>query len=170
MNRMMSNARSAPALKRDIVLGGDCIDVMNSLPVESVDLVFADPPYNLQLKGELHRPDNSKVDAVDDHWDQFDSFRAYDEFTHAWLKAARRVLKPHGAIWVIGSYHNIFRVGAAVQNTGFWILNDVVWRKSNPMPWLPIWVARWHWLQPQTSFSSTNRSCSLAPGTGMRFR
>ena len=134
MNRMMSNARSAPALKRDIVLGGDCIDVMNSLPAESVDLVFADPPYNLQLKGELHRPDNSKVDAVDDHWDQFDSFRAYDEFTHAWLKAARRVLKPHGAIWVIGSYHNIFRVGAAVQNTGFWILNDVVWRKSNPMP------------------------------------
>jgi len=134
MTNMKSKVRGAPALKKDIVLGGDCIEVMNSLPPESVDLVFADPPYNLQLKGELHRPDNSKVDAVDDHWDQFDSFRAYDEFTHEWLKAARRVLKPHGAIWVIGSYHNIFRVGAAIQNTGYWILNDVVWRKSNPMP------------------------------------
>jgi modification methylase len=96
--------------------------------------VFADPPYNLQLKGDLHRPNNSLVDAVDDHWDQFDSFRAYDEFTRAWLTEARRVLKPDGAIWVIGSYHNIFRVGAILQDLGFWILNDVVWRKTNPMP------------------------------------
>jgi modification methylase len=116
------------------ILAGDCIEVMNALPENSVDLIFADPPYNLQLKGDLHRPDNSKVDAVDDDWDQFDSFHAYDEFTTEWLKAARRILKPNGAIWVIGSYHNIFRVGAALQNQGYWILNDVVWRKSNPMP------------------------------------
>jgi len=116
------------------ILAGDCIEVMNALPENSVDLIFADPPYNLQLKGDLHRPDNSKVDAVDDDWDQFDSFRAYDAFTTDWLKAARRILKPNGAIWVIGSYHNIFRVGAALQNQGYWILNDVVWRKSNPMP------------------------------------
>ena len=116
------------------ILAGDCIEVMNALPENSVDLIFADPPYNLQLKGDLHRPDNSKVDAVDDDWDQFDSFRAYDEFTTEWLKAARRILKPNGAIWVIGSYHNIFRVGAALQIQGYWILNDVVWRKSNPMP------------------------------------
>ena len=116
------------------ILSGDCIDVMNSLPAESVDLVFADPPYNLQLKGDLHRPDNSKVDAVDDDWDKFDSFKVYDEFSRAWLKAAQRILKPNGAIWVIGSYHNIFRVGTCLQDAGFWILNDVVWRKSNPMP------------------------------------
>lgn len=116
------------------ILCGDCIEIMNRLPEASVDLVFADPPYNLQLKGELHRPDNSKVDAVDDHWDKFDTFAAYDRFTRDWLKAARRVLKPNGAIWVIGSYHNIFRVGATLQDQGFWILNDVVWRKSNPMP------------------------------------
>jgi modification methylase len=124
----------ADSLPLNSILAGECIDVMNSLPENSVDLVFADPPYNLQLKGDLHRPDNSKVDAVDDDWDQFDSFRAYDEFTTDWLKAARLILKPNGAIWVIGSYHNIFRVGAALQNQGYWILNDVVWRKSNPMP------------------------------------
>ena len=116
------------------ILDGDCIEVMNSLPAGSVDLIFADPPYNLQLKGDLHRPDNSLVDAVDDHWDQFSSFEAYDRFTKAWLAAAKRLLKPNGAIWVIGSYHNIFRVGAALQDQGFWLLNDVVWRKSNPMP------------------------------------
>ncbi|GFE49209.1 methyltransferase [Roseobacter cerasinus] len=116
------------------ILDGDCIKVMNSLPEASVDLIFADPPYNLQLKGELHRPDNSRVDAVDDAWDQFSSFAAYDKFTRDWLAAAQRLLKPNGAIWVIGSYHNIFRVGAALQDAGFWILNDVVWRKSNPMP------------------------------------
>ncbi len=126
--------KEAQELPLNQILPGDCIKVMNSLPEASVDLIFADPPYNLQLKGDLHRPDNSKVDAVDDSWDHFDSFRAYDRFTRAWLKAARRLLKPHGAIWVIGSYHNIFRVGAAMQNEGFWILNDVVWRKSNPMP------------------------------------
>jgi modification methylase len=124
----------AGSLPLNRILAGDCIEVMNALPENSVDLIFADPPYNLQLKGDLHRPDNSKVDAVDDDWDQFDSFRAYDEFTTDWLKAARRILKPNGAIWVIGSYHNIFRVGAALQNQGYWILNDVVWRKSNPMP------------------------------------
>ena len=116
------------------VLAGDCIEVMNGLPAESVDLVFADPPYNLQLKGDLRRPDNSLVDGVDDAWDRFAGFSDYDRFTTAWLKAAKRVLKPHGAIWVIGSYHNIFRLGAELQDQGFWILNDVIWRKSNPMP------------------------------------
>ncbi|MEQ9056663.1 MAG: site-specific DNA-methyltransferase, partial [Roseovarius confluentis] len=121
-------------LPLNTVLGGDCIEVMNGLPEGSVDLIFADPPYNLQLRGDLHRPDNSQVDAVDDAWDQFASFEVYDRFTRDWLKAARRLLKPNGAIWVIGSYHNIFRVGAALQDAGFWILNDVVWRKSNPMP------------------------------------
>ena len=126
--------RMAKSLPTERVLVGDCIELMNSLPECSVDLIFADPPYNLQLKNELHRPDNSRVDAVNDHWDQFESFRAYDEFTNAWLAAARRILKKDGAIWVIGSYHNIFRVGSVIQNQGFWILNDVVWHKSNPMP------------------------------------
>ncbi len=116
------------------VLEGDCVDLMNRLPAGSVDLVFADPPYNLQLSGELHRPDNSLVDGVDDAWDKFSSFGDYDRFTQAWLKAAHRVLKPDGALWVIGSYHNIFRVGAILQDLGFWIMNDIVWRKSNPMP------------------------------------
>ena len=125
---------AAATLPLNMILDGDCVEVMNSLPENSVDLIFADPPYNLQLKGNLHRPDNSMVDAVDDAWDQFDSFRAYDQFTRAWLKAARRILKPNGAIWVIGSYHNVFRMGAELQNQGYWILNDVVWRKSNPMP------------------------------------
>ena len=130
----MTKMSSAAALPLNTILAGDCIEAMNSLPEASVDLIFADPPYNLQLKGELHRPDNSRVDAVDDHWDQFSSFAAYDQFTRAWLAAARRLLKPDGAIWVIGSYHNIFRVGAAMQDAGFWMLNDVVWRKANPMP------------------------------------
>jgi len=119
---------------RNEILRGDSIEVMAGLPEASVDLIFADPPYNLQLRGDLHRPDNSRVDAVDDAWDRFDSFAAYDAFTRAWLAEARRVLKPDGAIWTIGSYHNVFRLGAALQDTGFWILNDVVWRKSNPMP------------------------------------
>ncbi|HET6971441.1 MAG TPA: site-specific DNA-methyltransferase [Phenylobacterium sp.] len=118
----------------DTILRGDCLEELKKLPERSVDLVFADPPYNLQLGGDLLRPDNSKVDAVDDHWDQFESFAAYDAFTRAWLKECRRVLKDDGALWVIGSYHNVFRVGAAVQDLGFWILNDIVWRKSNPMP------------------------------------
>jgi len=130
----MTEVGSAPALPLNTILAGDCVEVMNGLPEASVDLIFADPPYNLQLRGDLHRPEGSQVDAVDDAWDSFASFDAYDAFTRAWLSAARRILKPGGAIWVIGSYHNIFRVGAAMQNAGFWILNDVVWRKSNPMP------------------------------------
>jgi modification methylase len=124
----------AHALPLNQILDGDCIERMNALPAGSIDLIFADPPYNLQLKGDLHRPDNSKVDAVDDHWDQFSSFAVYDKFTREWLAAAKRLLKPNGAIWVIGSYHNIFRVGSVLQDQGFWMLNDVVWRKSNPMP------------------------------------
>lgn len=116
------------------ILSGDCIAAMQSLPSASVDLVFADPPYNLQLGGDLSRPDGSMVDAVTDDWDKFDSFRAYDDFTRAWLTEAKRVLKPDGGLWVIGSYHNIYRVGAILQDLGFWILNDIVWRKSNPMP------------------------------------
>ena len=107
---------------------------MDALPESSIDMVFADPPYNLQLGGELRRPNNSKVDGVDDSWDQFDGFAAYDTFTRDWLKAARRVLKPDGTLWVIGSYHNIYRVGAILQDIGFWMLNDVIWRKTNPMP------------------------------------
>jgi modification methylase len=120
--------------KKDQILEGECVDVMKTLPDESVDLVFADPPYNLQLGGDLHRPDNSKVDAVDNDWDQIGGFDAYDLFTWGWLEQARRVLKPNGAIWVIGSYHNIFRVGGILQDAGFWMLNDIIWRKSNPMP------------------------------------
>jgi modification methylase len=118
----------------DTIIRGDCIAAMNELPAESVDLIFADPPYNLQLAQNLHRPEGGKVAAVDDEWDKFSSLAVYDDFTHAWLKAARRLLKPDGAIWTIGSYHNIFRVGAALQDEGFWILNDIVWRKANPMP------------------------------------
>jgi modification methylase len=118
----------------DRVIEGDCVEKMRALPEGCADLIFADPPYNLQLKGELRRPDNSKVDAVDDHWDQFSSFSEYDRFTREWLGEARRVLKDSGALWVIGSYHNIFRVGAILQDLGFWMLNDVIWRKSNPMP------------------------------------
>ncbi|TKT81161.1 site-specific DNA-methyltransferase [Aquamicrobium sp. LC103] len=125
---------AASAQWLNTILKGDCVAALNRLPENSVDVVFADPPYNLQLEGNLHRPDQSLVDAVDDAWDQFDSFAAYDAFTRAWLLAARRVLKPNGTIWVIGSYHNIFRVGAIMQDLGFWILNDIVWRKTNPMP------------------------------------
>lgn len=131
---MKTKTKAEAALPLNRILSGDCIEAMASLPDASVDLVFADPPYNLQLKGNLHRPNNTLVDAVDDHWDQFDSFRAYDQFTRAWLSEARRVLKPDGAIWVIGSYHNIFRVGSTMQDLGYWLLNDVVWRKTNPMP------------------------------------
>ncbi len=123
-----------PDLPLGQILSGDCIEAMRSLPDNSVDCVFADPPYNLQLGGDLNRPDGSQVDAVTDHWDQFDSFQLYDKFTRDWLTEARRVLKPDGALWVIGSYHNIFRVGSILQDLGFWILNDIVWRKTNPMP------------------------------------
>ena len=116
------------------IIKGDCVAALEKLPENSVDLIFADPPYNLQLEGNLHRPDQSMVDAVDDDWDKFADFAAYDAFTRAWLMAARRVLKPNGTIWVIGSYHNIFRVGTVLQDLGYWVLNDVIWRKTNPMP------------------------------------
>src|ERR1700676_3686711 len=116
------------------IVVGDCVAEMAKLPAASVDLVFADPPYNLQLQGDLKRPDDSRVDAVDDDWDKFASFSAYDDFTRAWLLACRRVMKPNATLWVIGSYHNIFRVGSILQDLGYWILNDVIWRKTNPMP------------------------------------
>src|SRR5437879_4474692 len=116
------------------IVVGDCVAAMSKLPSGCVDLVFADPPYNLQLQGDLKRPDDSRVDAVNDDWDKFSDFAAYDDFTRAWLLACRRVMKPNATLWVIGSYHNIFRVGAVLQDLGFWILNDVIWRKSNPMP------------------------------------
>lgn len=116
------------------ILQEDCVKAMSRLPDACVDMVFADPPYNLQLGGDLFRPEGSRVDAVDDDWDKFDTFEAYDRFTRDWLREARRILKPNGTLWVIGSYHNIFRVGAALQDAGYWILNDIIWRKSNPMP------------------------------------
>jgi modification methylase len=118
----------------DSIIKGDCVEVLSKLPDESVDMIFADPPYNLQLGGDLHRPNHTKVDAVDNDWDKFSSFKTYDDFTNAWMHEARRILKPNGTIWVIGSYHNIFRVGASLQDQGYWILNDVIWRKANPMP------------------------------------
>ena len=127
-------AKAVADLPLDSILQGDCIAMMRSLPAASIDMIFADPPYNLQLGGDLHRPDGSQVDAVDDDWDKFDSLGTYDRFTRAWLAEARRILKPNGSIWVIGSYHNIFRVGTALQDQGYWILNDIVWRKANPMP------------------------------------
>ena len=111
------------------IIVGDCVAEMSKLPAGCVDLVFADPPYNLQLKGDLKRPDKSHVDAVNDDWDKFSSFAAYDDFTRAWLLACRRVMKPSATLWVIGSYHNIFRVGAIMQDLGFWMLNDIIWRK-----------------------------------------
>ena len=123
-----------PDLPLDDIIESDCVEAMRRLPAASVDMIFADPPYNLQLGGDLFRPEGGRVDAVDDEWDKFSSFAAYDGFTRAWLKEARRILKPSGTLWVIGSYHNIYRVGAALQDEGYWILNDVVWRKSNPMP------------------------------------
>src|SRR5256714_2766971 len=125
---------SLKSVETDRVLIGDCIAEMAKLPAESVDLVFADPPYTLQLQGDLKRPDDSRVDAVDDAWDKFASFADYDAFTRAWLIACRRVMNPSATLWVIGSYHNIFRVGAIMQDLGFWVLNDIVWRKTNPMP------------------------------------
>lgn len=128
----------APTPKELLPLGhiipGDCIEAMRTIPDASVDMVFADPPYNLQLGGDLSRPDGSHVDAVTNDWDKFSSFAVYDQFTRDWLTEARRVLKPEGSLWVIGSYHNIFRLGAIMQDMGFWILNDIVWRKANPMP------------------------------------
>ena len=128
----MSNP--APNLPVDQVLIGDCREILATLPENTIDLVFADPPYNLQLAGELRRPDQSRVNGVDEEWDRFDDFAQYDQFTREWLLACRRVLKPTGTLWVIGSYHNIYRVGKILQDLGFWILNDVVWVKTNPMP------------------------------------
>lgn len=138
-----SRARSKPrgqaavreaALPLDQILQGDCVEVLGRLPQGSVDTVFADPPYNLQLTQELWRPNQTRVDAVDDAWDRFSSFEEYDAFSRAWLAACRRVLKPTGSLWVIGTYHNIYRVGAILQDLGYWILNDVIWIKTNPMP------------------------------------
>lgn len=123
-----------PNLPIDTILPGNCIEILATLPENSIDLVFADPPYNLQLQNDLYRPNLSKVDAVDDSWDKFGSFAEYDQFTRQWLAACRRVLKETGTIWVIGSYHNIYRVGAILQDLDFWILNDVAWIKDNPMP------------------------------------
>ena len=121
-------------LPQNQILAGGCVEKMKALPERSIDLIFADPPYNLQLQGDLHRPDNSKVHGVDDAWDKFSSFAEYDRFSREWLSEARRLLKDDSAIWVIGSYHNIFRIGSIMQDLGFWILNDIVWRKTNPMP------------------------------------
>ena len=116
------------------IINGDCIEELKKVPNETFDLIFADPPYNLQLRNNLIRPDRSKVNAVNDKWDKFDSFSSYDKFTTNWLLECKRILKKNGSIWVIGSYHNIFRVGAKIQDLGFWILNDVIWNKNNPMP------------------------------------
>ena len=127
-------AAPVAALPLDTILMDDCIAAMAALPDGCIDMIFADPPYNLQLGGDLFRPEGGRVDAVDNDWDKFDTFAAYDAFTAAWLAEARRILKPDGTLWVIGSYHNIFRVGAKVQDQGYWILNDIVWRKANPMP------------------------------------
>ncbi len=131
MTRTKNNIELLPLNE---ILAGDCVETMKSLPANSVDMIFADPPYNLQLGGELHRPNNTRVDGLDAKWDRFDTPAAYDEFTNRWMKAARRVLKPDGSMWVIGTYHNIYRVGAILQDLGFWILNDLVWVKTNPMP------------------------------------
>ena len=121
-------------MRKDQILHGDCIDIMASLPDKSIDLIFADPPYNLQLNQELKRPNQSIVDAVKDDWDKFQNFTAYDEFSEAWLSECQRVLKDDGTIWVIGTYHNIFRLGRIMQDLGFWFLNDIIWVKTNPMP------------------------------------
>ncbi|QNT77292.1 site-specific DNA-methyltransferase [Entomobacter blattae] len=121
-------------LPLDQILCGDCIETMRGLPSASIDCIFADPPYNLQLQGELRRPDESLVDGVNDEWDKFKSFADYDNFSKAWLIEARRILKKDATLWVIGSYHNIFRLGVLLQDLGFWVLNDIIWRKSNPMP------------------------------------
>ena len=131
---MVMRRGSGPRGFGDYIVVGDCLDELRRLPAKSVDLVFADPPYNLQLEGELLRPNNTRVDGVDDAWDKFASFADYDAFSRAWLTECQRILKPDGALWVIGSYHNIFRLGATLQDLGFWILNDIVWRKVNPMP------------------------------------
>jgi modification methylase len=121
-------------METDAIIRGDCLQELKRIPGDSIDLIFADPPYNMQLENDLYRPNNTKVDGVDDHWDKFGSFAEYDSFCAAWLADCRRILKETGSIWVIGSYHNIFRIGAVMLNLGFWILNDVTWHKTNPMP------------------------------------
>jgi modification methylase len=131
---LLTPKEPAPELPLDRIIQDDCVAAMKTLPDGCVDMVFADPPYNLQLGGDLFRPEGGRVDAVDDAWDKFATFADYDSFTRAWLAEARRILKPNGTLWVIGSYHNIFRVGASLQDAGYWILNDIIWRKSNPMP------------------------------------
>jgi modification methylase len=131
---MAVRRRSSSELPLNRVVEGDCIESLSRLPGASVDLVFADPPYNLQLGGDLLRPNNTRVDGVDNAWDKFSDFASYDRFTRTWLAECKRILKPDGAIWVIGSYHNVFRLGAALQDLGFWLQNDIVWRKVNPMP------------------------------------
>ena len=131
---MNGSKRNKELLPLNEILAGDCIEAMERLPEKSIDMIFADPPYNLQLGGELHRPNNTRVDGVTEDWDKFDSSADYGDFTKAWLRGARRLLKDDGTIWVIGSYHNIYRVGATLQDLGFWFLNDVIWVKTNPMP------------------------------------
>jgi site-specific DNA-methyltransferase (adenine-specific) len=121
-------------LPLDTIIQGDCVEILQTLPEKSIDLIFADPPYNLQLQNTLVRPNQTQVDAVDDAWDKFASFQEYDNFTRSWLAGCRRVLRDEGTIWVIGSYHNIFRVGSIMMDMGFWTLNDVIWHKTNPMP------------------------------------
>jgi site-specific DNA-methyltransferase (adenine-specific) len=130
----MAEAAQSPDSRENQILQGDCLECMAQLPPQSVDLIFADPPYNLQLQGDLWRPNMTRVDAVEEAWDQFESFQAYDEFSRAWLQACRRVLKEDGTLWVIGTYHNIYRLGKIIQDLGYWILNDVLWVKTNPMP------------------------------------
>ncbi len=130
----MMVSKSQPSLPLDQIIHGDCVDVLRTFPDKSVDLIFADPPYNLQLRQDLWRPNMTRVNGVDDSWDRFESLQAYDEFSRRWLEACRRVLKDTGTIWVIGTYHNIYRIGAIMQDMGFWFLNDVVWIKTNPMP------------------------------------
>ncbi|MDF7776334.1 site-specific DNA-methyltransferase [Sphingomonas sp. AOB5] len=132
--KAVASVEQAAVLPLDTILMQDCIEAMRSLPAKSIDCIFADPPYNLQLGGDLARPDGSHVDAVTNDWDKFASLSVYEQFTRAWLAEARRILKDDGTIWVIGSYHNIFKVGSAIQDLGFWILNDIIWRKANPMP------------------------------------
>ena len=121
-------------MKTNIIIHNECIDTLKSFPDESVDMIFADPPYNLQLTNTLKRPNNSDVEGVNDNWDKFSSFKEYDNFTYKWLQECKRVLKKNGTIWIMGSYHNIFRIGSSLQDLGFWILNDIIWQKTNPMP------------------------------------
>ena len=121
-------------IKENKILLGDSLKIMKTIPSKSVDLIFADPPYNLQLKDTLYRPDQTTVEAVTQDWDKFNTYKEYDNFTEQWLKESKRILKKGGALWVIGSYHNILRVGTSIQNHGFWILNDIIWHKTNPMP------------------------------------